>query len=139
MVIGYTCRFAKFNTCEKSVFKKICESRNSIPAKFNTFKVTTLIKVCVRLYPPRTEFHFFEIVIRYHFVMKVLVQGRFVYAYLHWYIWYYYLKLKSPTVHNPQSVFLPSWIRLVYHSIEDSVHFHCKRLQRKRLCFVYLC
>ena len=26
-----------------------------------------------RLYPARTEFHFFEI--RYHFVMKVLVQG----------------------------------------------------------------
>ena len=25
---------------------------------------------------PRTEFHFFKIVIRYHFVMKVLVQGR---------------------------------------------------------------
>ena len=28
----------------------------------------------VRLYPPRTEFHFFEI--RYHIVMKVLVQGK---------------------------------------------------------------
>ena len=37
--IGYTCRFAKFNAREKSVFKKICESRNLIPAKFNTFKV----------------------------------------------------------------------------------------------------
>ena len=36
---GDTCRFAKFNTCEKFVFKKIRESRDLIPAKFNTFKV----------------------------------------------------------------------------------------------------
>ena len=32
--IGYTCRFAKFNTREKSVFKKIYESRNLIPLSY---------------------------------------------------------------------------------------------------------
>ena len=32
--IGYTCRFAKFNTREKTVFKKIHESRNLIPLRY---------------------------------------------------------------------------------------------------------
>ena len=31
--IGNTCRFAKFNTREKSMFKKIRESRNLIPLR----------------------------------------------------------------------------------------------------------
>jgi len=32
--IGYTCRFAKFNTREKSVFKKICKSRKLIRLRY---------------------------------------------------------------------------------------------------------
>ena len=41
--IGYTCRFAKFKTREKSVFTKSRESRNLIPLKSNTFKVYNFI------------------------------------------------------------------------------------------------
>ena len=43
--IGDTCRFAKFNTREKSVFKNFRESPNLISAKFNTFKVLTITKI----------------------------------------------------------------------------------------------
>ena len=32
--IGDTCRFAKFDTREKFVFKKICESRNLITLRY---------------------------------------------------------------------------------------------------------
>ena len=40
--INYKCRFAKFNTREKSIFKKFRESRNLIRAKLNTFKVNRM-------------------------------------------------------------------------------------------------
>ena len=60
--IGYICLFAKFNTREKSVFKKIRESRNLIRAKINTFKVhNVMLKECV--YPNGHSF-FYETEIR---------------------------------------------------------------------------